>query len=1083
MDGKIFEEKIQEQKMMLDSIYNTIECGIIRYLRKGESECEVLSMNQAALTMLGYDSIQECIDDGFDGGVASHVLDKDRIKIMSLSRALKKAGDMVKFEYQAKGKEGDVHWIFACTQFLKEDENHYPIIQRTMTDITEKKLLEIQLRQEREMYQLALESSADILYEYDIAEDRMIFYVLNEEKDRTRKDVVENFWEKSKEGKIVNPEDLSIMKEMMNSGIGDNVEIRVKTKHGEHWFRISGKTVHEHYRPVRIVGTMHDVHDIKRAQQETQTDQEELEMNRLAINSLSKSYTGSFFIDIISKTYHTLQIQESLKGNLPKQGEYKEVLNYIDEQVAPEDHEKVKETLELKYLKHHLNDKNNHIEIEYRSRRQMDNQPIWNRLEVKMVSSKKNKPECIIISFLDITGEKQEELRREYDNTLLGYAISDSYDAIYEIGLEHDTLYRVLFDGKQIYREKHHSHFSERVEKNAREFVHPDSMEEYLRILNLETLRRENEEKMLDVYHEIQVKSSEGKYEWFSYLLRSMMRDNSRRVLLFIKSVDVRKRKELEHLEKEQRSKEAMKEAYEAANQANEAKSEFLSRMSHDIRTPLNAIIGMTAIAGTHLDDPERIKDCLGKISSSGKLLLSLVNEVLDMSKVETGKISLNEEEFSLSDMLENILEIIKPDLTVKSQDIKVNIERLKHEKVVGDMVRLQQVFMNLISNSIKYTPEGGKIVLHIGEKSSGVNSMGCYEFIFEDNGIGMSKEFIPKLFEPFERAEDSRVSKIQGTGLGMAITQNIIQMMNGTIKVESEINKGTRICVTVFLKLSEQDMEPVEALKDLSVLVVDDDADACGYVCAMLKDIGMKGESVLSGAEAIQKVEQSHRQNEDYYAVIVDWKMPKMDGIETTRAIRKLVGQSVPVIILSAYDWTEIETEAREAGVDGFITKPLFSSRLIYTLKKFLPGTDEHIGTENVDFNEKQFSGKRVLLVEDNELNCEIAAEIIGMTGATVETAENGQEAVDMVQSSQEGYYNLIFMDIQMPVMNGYDATRAIRKLEESRTKKIPIVAMTANAFIEDIQMSKDSGMNGHLAKPLDVEQLMEILRQWLSD
>ncbi len=520
-------------------------------------------------------------------------------------------------------------------------------------------------------------------------------------------------------------------------------------------------------------------------------------------------------------------------------------------------------------------------------------------------------------------------------------------------------------------------------------------------------------------------------------------------------------------------------EACEAANRANEAKSQFLSRMSHDIRTPLNAIIGMTAIAGTHLDDRDRIQDCLGKISSSGKLLLNLINEVLDMSKVENGNISLNEEEFNLSDIIQNILEVIKPNLTEKSQEIKVDIRSLQHEEVVGDTLRLQQVFMNLLSNAIKYTPEGGRVTLHIRERKSTVSSAGCYEFIFEDTGIGMAPEFIPKLFEPFERAEDSRVSKIQGTGLGMAITQSIVHMMNGTIHVESELNQGTRITVTIFLRLQDRELESVAELEDLSILVVDDDPDICEHTCVMLKNIGMRGESVCSGADAVLRVENAHQRDDDYFAVIMDWKMPGMDGIETTRAIRSLVGPEVPVIILSSYDWSEIEAEAKEAGVNGFISKPLFRSRLVYALKKFLPGSEtEHtVETEQIHFEEK-----RILLVEDNELNREIAEEIIGATGVTIECAENGKEATDLVSSRPEGYYDLIFMDIQMPVMDGYEATKAIRELEKQRQQSVPVIAMTANAFMEDIQNARKAGMNAHLAKPLDIRQLMETLKEWLA-
>ncbi len=1081
MDDNMFREKLQEQRMLLDSIYNTIECGIIRYVRMEGSHCKILAMNQAALDMLGYDTVEECINDGFDGGVASHVVDRDKIKIRSMSAGLRKPGDIVKFEYQARTNSGKLHWIFASTQFLKRDKDGYPVIQRTMTDMTEKKSLELQLRQEREMYRLALESSADVLFEYNLRQDRMVLYMFGDEGENKDKKVIENYKQAVMDGQIVDKEDIPKLTSILEGGEEDNLDLPILTDDGRRWFRIYRKVIFEKDIPMRIVGTMHDIQDSALAFQESPEQREELKMNRLAVSSFSNLFAGSYFVDIAAETYHVLRMPENFQDTMPRRGKYKVLLKYIDSQVAEEDKKKVQDFLQLKYLSKYLNEKTDHLTVEYLSMRKVENEPVWNRVEVKLVSSKKGKPECITLNVLDITGEKQEELRREYDNTLLAYAISDSYDAIYEIGLEQDAIYKVVFDGKHIIREKHGKHYSEVVRHNAESLLHPDSREEFESVMSPEHLRGQGEGRDMEIISEFQMKNASGRYEWFSYTLRSMDRDGSRRILLFIKSVDERKRKELKQLEEEQRNKEAMREAYEAANRANEAKSDFLSRMSHDIRTPLNAIIGMTAIAEAHLDDPERLADCLKKISSSGALLLNLINEVLDMSKVETGKLSLNEEEFSLPDMLQDIMEVIKPNMAAKSQNLKVDIENLRHEKVLGDVVRLQQVFMNLISNSVKYTHEGGQITLRICEKPSTSSGMGCYEFTFEDNGIGMSKEFIPKLFQPFERAEDSRVSKEQGSGLGMAITQYIVQMRGGTIKVDSELDKGTRITVNVFLKFSDQEMESVDDLKGLSVLVVDDEADVCEHICMMLRNMGIVEESVCSGEEAVERVRQTYAAGKSYFAMIIDWKMPGMDGVETARAIRDLVSDDIPIIILSAYDWSEIEADAREAGVVGFIPKPLFYSRLLYALKRFAPGSGERLVSDNVDFNESLFADKRVLLVEDNELNREIAAEIIGMSGAQVEMAEDGKEAVGKVRDNPEGYYDLIFMDIQMPVMNGYEATREIRKLERGRSVKAPIVAMTANAFIEDIQRAKDAGMNEHLAKPLNVEQLMETMRRWL--
>ena len=536
-----------------------------------------------------------------------------------------------------------------------------------------------------------------------------------------------------------------------------------------------------------------------------------------------------------------------------------------------------------------------------------------------------------------------------------------------------------------------------------------------------------------------------------------------------------------EERQEQQRQRIALEDAYQAVRVANSAKTDFLSSMSHDIRTPMNAIMGMTAIARVNLESPEKVGDCLNKINVSSRHLLSLINEVLDMSKIESGKLDLSLEAVELPELIQGASDMCKALLTEKKHDFRVIVGQVQHEKVITDGDRLQQVFLNLLSNAIKYTPEGGKITLLINEKPSIIPKKGQYEFIFTDNGIGMEQEFLTQIFEPFSRAEDSRISKIQGTGLGMAITENIVHMMNGTIDVKSEPGKGSQFIVTVPLELQIEEEQSDDVLAGLPVLVVDDDQIVCENAALLLNELGMRGYWVLSGAEAVQSVQDAHNRGEDYFAVILDWKMPEMDGLETVRVIREQMGEEVPIIIISAYDFSDIEEEFLRAGADAFITKPLFKSKMLHVLQLFCCTGK----TETEDTGEEEthavLLGKRLLLAEDNDLNREIAVELLKMQGILVETAENGKQAMEMFETSEPGYYQAILMDIQMPVMDGYEATDEIRSMHRADSD-IPIFALTANAFVSDIGKAQSVGMNDHISKPIDMEKLTDILEQWIG-
>lgn len=568
--------------------------------------------------------------------------------------------------------------------------------------------------------------------------------------------------------------------------------------------------------------------------------------------------------------------------------------------------------------------------------------------------------------------------------------------------------------------------------------------------------------------------------EWLRVSAIALARDSADRVTSVLYTIqDI-----TEDKERDLASRAALEEAYRAADQASKAKSDFLNSMSHDIRTPMNSIMGLTAIATMHVNDAERVKDCLSKITLASRHLLGLINEVLDMAKIESGKLALAEEDFSLSETVESLLTIVHPQIAAKHQDLKVDISDIRHEEVVGDAMRLQQVFVNIMGNAVKFTPEGGTISLHISEKPSRIKESGCYQFVFSDTGCGMSEEFVQRVFEPFSRANDNRMTNVEGTGLGMSIVKNIINMMNGTIEVESVLGEGSVFTVTVYLKLREAEEHDLSELEGLRVLVADDDSDACEHACTMLQDIGMEPDAVLSGDEAVKAVRKASQDGNPYVAAILDWKMPGKSGLEVARDIRDTLSAELPIIILSAYDWSAIEEEARSVGVDAFVSKPLFRSRLTHVMRELLTDGAGDGTSEMVQLEECNCSGKRILLTEDNMLAASIAEDILGMTKADVVHAENGKIAVEMLADSEPGYFDLVFMDIQMPVMNGYEAAEAIRALgREGRPdlSEIPIIALTADAFNEDIQRARNAGMNSHMSKPMEIPTLVKTLDEWL--
>ena len=521
-----------------------------------------------------------------------------------------------------------------------------------------------------------------------------------------------------------------------------------------------------------------------------------------------------------------------------------------------------------------------------------------------------------------------------------------------------------------------------------------------------------------------------------------------------------------------QESQQDLKMALLQAESANSAKTAFLNNMSHDIRTPMNAIIGFTSLAASHIDNKELVKEYLRKIGTSSEHLLSLINDVLDMSRIESGKVKIEEKPLHLPDLLHDIRTIIRPSISSKQLDFLIDTVDVLDEDIIADKLRLTQILLNILSNAVKYNKTGGTVSLRVRQEKKAPTGCATYHFIIRDTGIGINKEFQEHIFENFSREETATVSGIQGTGLGLAITKKIVEMMGGTIKLESEEGVGSEfdVCLTFKLTGEKKVYKKIESLQGLRVLVADDDTDTCLSISSMLTEIGMRSEWTVSGKEAVVRTKHAVDMGDEFYAYIIDWLMPDMNGIETVRRIRRIIGDSNPIIILTAYDWSDVEEEAREAGVTAFCEKPLFMSELREILSNPV-----QVAQPDPKFDISVHKGKKILLVEDNELNQEIAVEILREVGFIVEVAEDGNIAVEKMKVSTPDQYDLILMDIQMPIMNGYEATRQIRAMKAEHCKNIPILAMTANAFEDDRVKAMQVGMNGYLTKPIKIDEMLK--------
>ncbi len=721
-----------------------------------------------------------------------------------------------------------------------------------------------------------------------------------------------------------------------------------------------------------------------------------------------------------------------------------------------------------------LKEEGDSVSVEYRVRRK-DGEIRYVMGNVKLM---REKEELRYQRFLlDCTARKLQEEENERRQAALVQALSIDYRIVCFFDLENGT-------GQPLRVEEDSRQFLEAFE---RKLSFQESMEFYIQ----EYVCEEDRDMVRQAVSEDKIEQGllEGKQYHVNFrtkgsgvpeynqmkIVRAGLAEERRSIVLGIRSVDKEIRSEMEQ-------RGHLKDALMQANRASKAKSVFLSNMSHDIRTPMNAIVGFTSLAMKHIDNRDRMEEYLKKIMTSGNHLLSLINDVLDMSRIESGKIRLEEKACSLPEILHGICNIVQADVHAKQLELHVDTMDIRNEDIFCDKLRLNQVLLNLLGNAVKYTGAGGAINMRITEKAGAPEGYATYEFSIKDNGVGMSAEFVEHIFEPFERERNSTMSGVQGTGLGMAITKNIVDMMNGTIEVESELGEGSTFTVSFTFQIREKEKEEqdIPELKNCRALVVDDDFNTCDSVSYMLGQIGLRAEWTLSGKEAVLRTKQASMRKDGYLVYIIDWLLPDMNGIEVTRRVRQMMGDDVPVIVLTAYDWSDIEEEAKEAGVTAFCSKPLFMSELRDCLRTVI-GLEEADEVEQVS-GTVQFKAGRILLAEDNELNQEIAVEILDSAGFKTEVAENGKIAVEMLEKSSPGYYQLVLMDVQMPVMNGYEAVREIRQLENQKLASVPVIAMTANAFEEDKQEALRNGMDGHIAKPINIEILFNTLNKVLS-
>ncbi len=827
---------------------------------------------------------------------------------------------------------------------------------------------------------------------------------------------------------------------------------------------------------------------IQAGRERKRLEEENREMGYI-ISGVNVLFPRFALVDLETDTYRYLAGTRSENKDLPVSGRYEELVETLCSMMPDEDERR---ELEGQISRESVVDAlQRHGDMRFENHIMRDGYSQWEHMNVVCLEKKDGRPVKALLTRQNITEVKEKELRIQAKISLANrkerqyrIAITSNAFCTFEFNLTKDLVEQDIvrtIDG-------HRVSLLEKAGLTApckasecferwKAFVLEESLEDYAAVVSLEYLEQRFEQGDTEVEADYWGQASDGEQMCVRQSFIMTKDDATDDIVVMVVSKEI-----TEQVRKQRQQTQALQDALMQAQHANRAKTTFLSNMSHDIRTPMNAIIGFATIAVSHINNKEQVRDCLQKVLSSSNHLLSLINDILDMSRIESGKVQIKEQECNISEMMHNLVNIIQPQVKAKQLELFIDTFEVANEDVIADALKMNQVFINLLSNAVKYTPAGGTISFRIMQKTTFRHGYGDYVFIIKDNGIGMSREFVEHVFEPFEREASATRSGIQGTGLGMAITKNIVEMMNGTISVESEVGKGSTFTVALTLKLLDiaKNTEQLEGLNGLRAMVVDDDFNVCDSVSKMLKQIGMRAEWTTSGREAAYRAKIAYEEGDSYHTYIIDWQMPELSGVETARKIRGVVGDDAPIIILTAYDWTDIEEEARDAGVTAFCAKPLFMS----DLKSALLAANNLLDREEEEapWTQADFGGKRILLVEDIELNREIAEVILTESGFLVESAPDGTDAVAMMEKAPENYYDAILMDVQMPIMNGYEATRTIRNMPRKDVRDLPIIAMTANALEEDKEAALKNGMNAHIAKPLDMDIFMAVLREFIK-